>query len=140
MILFFTLFFVLCTHISYKAIQHLADSHHARKKLRMHTNMIVLHLGGVHGSDKQKTWEEEGHWQGEFSLIDKTSSLSTRDHSWSGDLVFLRSEASGWLLCILSGVIVLSVFVSWKRHSHRNRHPIIPLTTSSSLKSSLSSK
>jgi len=43
-----------------------ADTYKSRKEKQLDDDTIVLHLGGVHGEEKQRIWEDMGYWEPDF--------------------------------------------------------------------------
>ena len=64
---------------------------------------IVLHLGGVHGADKQRAWEAEGFWQPNFSW-DRREASSVASAGVGG----------GWPLLVLLSAVLLGSVYYWR--------------------------
>lgn len=69
---------------------------------------IVLHLGGIHGHEKQEAWELEGFWNAGFEW-------ERREASTSGiSLARLPGVLGGWWLFAFVSVGLLGGVYYWR--------------------------
>lgn len=62
----------------------------------MPLDLIILHLGGIRGADKRKSFEEEGIWQGNFSISDASMYSKFPSTAGSVNSLFAGRDQMGW--------------------------------------------
>lgn len=85
---------------------HFAETYRARSRLGMPQDQIILHMGGIDGDNKRIKFQEEGLWDGSFT-VDKDNRQTGLIPLWqrlatkpSEAEIFSLYSKSTWLLIL----------------------------------------
>jgi hypothetical protein len=106
--------------MSYSNVCDHAVGYRARREKGMDLDLIILHMGGVYGADKRKGFEEEGVWQGSFTISNESSYYRvTSPIAWSPKSFFAGRDQLGWgATWWVGGCFLLFAMVKYVGISH----------------------
>jgi hypothetical protein len=94
-----------------KFYMRFAETYRARSRLGMPQDQIILHMGGIHGDNKRIQFQEEGLWDGSFT-VNKDNRQSGVIPLWQW-LATKPSEAGIFSLYSKSMWLMILTFISF---------------------------